>query len=111
MVFPVVPGQDIGHIAQLELAKSDAVGVATDQAAKMELVIEVAVEGVIPQHHISAASIAIRNFEGNQSSTEVSDPGLNAIPVGQGIQIDADAVGCPSELALRHSCLQGALGI
>src|SRR6266700_4038821 len=85
MVFTVVPGQDVGHAPQLEFTQSNAVRITSDDAAKVKLVIDVTADSVISQHHIGAVPIAVRSFQGNQSSAEVCDPGLNAIPVGQGI--------------------------
>src|SRR6266852_787945 len=79
MVFAVVPRQDVGHATKPELAKRNAVRVASNETAKVKLVVNVTAGSVIPQHDISGTSMAIGNFQRDQSSAKVCDAGLNAI--------------------------------
>ena len=70
----------------------DAVSVASNERAKIALVIHVAVDGFVTEDHIRQLATAVRHLQRDHRATVVSDGNFSAAYVGQHIKIDRLAV-------------------
>ena len=91
-VRAVVDGQVIGYAAQGEASVSDSVGVASDSCAEAAGIVEVFVEGVVAESHVTEVAVFVEDVEFGDSAAVFADGGGLSGGVGEGVAEDRSAV-------------------
>ena len=105
-VDAVVGGELVGLAVERERRAADAIAVAADDGAEVRRVLHVVLDAVVAEDDVAERAGLVRHLQRHDDGAVVGDPHLDAVRVGQRVEIDGGAVGEGAEAALGHGRLR-----
>ena len=87
-IWAVVPGQLILGSVEGEFAISNAITVAADDGAEIWLVVEVAIQSVKAERHVSRHTFVVGNSHRNYDSAVIHSVDFNSTRVRDGVEVN-----------------------
>src|SRR5712664_4126089 len=82
VILAVVQREPILLASQCKAATRDAIGVAANNAAEVRVVVSIAIETIVAEHHVVELSRSIRNLQRSDNAAVVCDFDFDAF-IGQ----------------------------